>query len=216
MELLTSFDATLVFGFIVTFMALNFTPGPAVLKVVGDSMSNGIGKTHASMAGVFGANLMYALLAAGGMSALLLSFPILFETVKWIGVAYLLYLAYGSFKAAFTASLGEAKEHKPASALRLFFTSFAMQGANPKSVLSFSAMLPVFAGEGDGMALRMMVLALFNIALEYPALLFYAYLGTRAQKFAVSARSRAAMDAFAGTALTGAAYMISRSSLKAQ
>ncbi len=216
MELLASFDVTLVHGFIVTFMALNFTPGPAVLKVVGDSITNGIGKTHASMAGVFDANLVYALLAAGGMSALLLSFPVLFAMVKWIGAAYLLYLAYGFYKMAFSASLSTAREQKPASALKLFLTSFAMQGANPKSVLSFGAMLPVFAGEGDGMALRMMALALFNTALEYPALLFYACIGTRVSKFAASARSRAVMNVCAGTALAGAACMISKSTLKTQ
>lgn len=216
MDILYSFDFTLVAGFIVTFMALNFTPGPAVLKVVGDSMSNGLGRTHASMAGVFAANFMYAVLAAAGMSALLLSFPMLFELVKWIGVAYLCWLAYKSFRTALNASLGEAREQQKKSSLRLFLSSFAMQGANPKSVLSFGAMLPVFAGEGDGMALRMLALAAFNMVLEYPALLLYAYLGTRASRFAVSPKARSLMNAITGATLISAAYLISRTTLKTE
>jgi homoserine/homoserine lactone efflux protein len=213
-ELFTSFDLTLVLGFIVTFMALNFTPGPAVLKVVSDAVSNGVGPAHASMAGVFAANFMYAILAAAGMSALLLAFPLIFETVKWIGVAYLVWLAFNTFKTIFTLNGAAAKPVEKRTPKALFWSSFAIQGANPKSVLSFGIMLPVFAGSGEGIEMRMMLLALLNMVLEYPALLFYAVVGSSVSKFAVSTFSRRMLSFVSGCGLAFAAFMIARTSIQ--
>ena len=213
-ELFSSFDLALVLGFIATFMALNFTPGPAVLKVVSDAVTNGVGPAHASMAGVFAANLMYALLAAAGMSALLLAFPVIFETVKWIGVAYLTWLAFSTFKTMFVLNSVASDRVKKRTPKALFWSSFAIQGANPKSVLSFGIMLPVFAGAGEGIEMRMMVLALFNVVLEYPALLFYAVVGSSASKFAVTTFSRRILSFVSGCGLGFAAFMIARTSIQ--
>ncbi len=213
-EIFSSFDLTLVLGFVATFVALNFTPGPAVLKVVSDAITNGVGPAHASMAGIFTANLMYAILAAAGMSALLLAFPVIFEAVKWLGVAYLVWLAFNTFKAIFLAHASAAKPAEKRSRKALFWSSFAIQGANPKSVLSFGIMLPVFAGGGDGIEMRMMLLALLNVLLEYPALLFYSVLGSSASKFAVSQFSRQMLNFVSGCGLGFAAFMIARTSIQ--
>ncbi|NVJ91499.1 MAG: LysE family translocator [Methylocystaceae bacterium] len=207
------FETSLLLSFIATNAALNFTPGPAVLKVVSDSMSNGVLRSHASMFGVFTANLMYAFFAVLGMSSLIVAFPEIFEVIKWFGVSYLIYMAIGNLKAAFSAQGGQAQEVQPSSLKKLFWTSFAMQGANPKSVLFFCAMLPVFAGAGDGIEMRMIILALVAIALEYPALLLYSALGAQAKRFAVGGKSVRAMKLFSATALGGAATMIARTSL---
>ncbi len=214
LEILKSFDLTLVLAYVATFVALNFTPGPAVLKVTSDAISNGIGPAHASMAGIFTANMMYALLAAAGMSALLLAFPVVFELVKWIGVGYLAWLAARTLYSVFTAKNMMAKPSSKRSKKALFWSSFAIQGANPKSVLSFVVMLPVFAGAGEGIELRMMMLALFNVVLEYPALLFYSILGSTAAKFAVSTFSRRILSFISGCGLALAALMIARTSLQ--
>ncbi|WP_428036848.1 LysE family translocator [Amphritea sp.] len=205
--------ATLL-AFISANAALNFSPGPAVLKVVGDSIGNGVGKAHASIAGVFVANFMYSVLSVLGISTLIFAFPWLFEIVKWVGVTYLLYLAIKTVRNALYATELKAKSHNKKSAKALFWSSFAMQGANPKSVLFFAAMLPVFAGEGAGMELRMLTLALLALILEYPALLLYAVLGSKASALAVSKRSTAIMDSVAGSALALAALMVARTSLQ--
>ncbi|WP_024955932.1 LysE family translocator [Sulfurospirillum arcachonense] len=200
--------------FITANAALNFSPGPAVLKVVGDSIGNGVGKAHASIAGVFVANFMYAILSILGIGTLILAFPWIFEFVKWIGVTYLFYLSIKTIKNAIYAKELKSKSQNKQSAKALFWTSFAMQGANPKSVLFFAAMLPVFAGEGAGVELRMITLAVLALILEYPALLLYSILGSKAAKLAVSKRSKAIMDIVAGSALGLAAFMVARTSLQ--
>ena len=211
--ILSGFDPVLVSTFIIMILAFIFTPGPAVLKVVSDAMANGVGRSHASMMGVFAANLMYALLAVAGMSALIFAFPILFEVIKWVGVAYLLHLAFKSFRNAASARKSFAGPAPRRSPCALFWSSLAIQGANPKSVVSFCVILPLFAGEGAGIEGRMIILALISIALEYPALLLYALLGSTAARYAVTARSQRIMNVISGCTLGVAAWMIARTSL---
>lgn len=214
--LLSSFDPALVLAFVLTFVALNFTPGPAVLKVVSDAVAHGVAPAHVSMAGIFAANLMYAMLAAVGMSALLLAFPVLFETVKWAGVAYLLYLALRMFMTTINNKIATPVVAGKRSPKALFWSSFAVQGGNPKSLLSFGIMLPVFAGEGAGIEMRMMMLALLNVLLEYPALLFYAYVGSTASRYAVKSWSKRLIGVFSALGLGFAATMIARTSIEAR
>lgn len=212
----SGFDPVLVSTFIVMILGLIFTPGPAVLKVVSDAMTNGVAGAHASMMGVFAANLMYALLAVAGVSALIFAFPILFDVIKWIGVAYLLHLAVKSFRTATSARESVAARAPRRSSRALFWSSLATQGANPKSVVSFCVILPLFAGEGPGIEGRMILLAMISIALEYPALLLYAVLGSTAARYAVTARSQRIMNAIGGCTLGLAAWMIARTSLSAR
>lgn len=207
------FEMSVLVAFVTANAALNFTPGPAVLKVVSDSASNGVLKSHASMAGIFTANLMYALLAVAGMSSLIFAFPQLFEVVKWAGVFYLSYLAVKALRSAFGAQECASQLVTPSSVSRLFWTSFVMQGANPKSVLFFCAMLPTFAGDGEGFILRMVILAIAAILLEYPALLLYSLVASRARRLAISNSSIRLMKLFSAGMLGMAASMIARSSL---
>ncbi|PLX44776.1 MAG: LysE family translocator [Hyphomicrobiales bacterium] len=209
---LSSFDAGLFVAYVVLMMSFNLTPGPAVMKVVSDAVRYGVRPAHFSMAGIFAANMMYALLAVAGMGALIAAFPILFEAIKWIGVAYLTWLAVKAAARAW-APAERAVAAPPQRAGSLFLTSFAVQGANPKSVLTFCVTLPIFAGPGDGIEWRMMALALLNNFLEYPVLLTYSLAGAGAARMAAAGRFRRFADLAGATALGAAAAMVARTSL---
>jgi len=215
-DFLSSFDLTLVAAYVVMMMTLNFSPGPAVLKVISDAVAHGIRPAHASMGGIFAANMMYAVLAVLGMGALILAFPALFEIVKWLGVAYLLFMAFNMLRSAFRKTDMRKTKTREKSGRSLFLSSFAVQGANPKSVLTFCVTLPIFAGPGEGIEYRMIALALLNNFLEYPVLLIYSYLGSKAAQAAANTRFSRAIDIASATALGAAATMVARTSLPAR
>lgn len=212
-EFLSSFDPALFIAYVVLMMSFNLTPGPAVLKVVSDAVRFGVRPAHFSMAGIFAANMMYALLAVAGMGALITAFPVLFEVIKWVGVAYLLWLAVKALGRAWRPHSQAAAGQPPRTGRSLFLTSFAVQGANPKSVLTFCVTLPVFAGPGDGIEWRMMALALLNNFLEYPVLLTYSLAGSGAARMATASRFKRFSDLASATALGAAATMVARTSL---
>lgn len=132
-------------AFVLTSVLMDLTPGPAVLKVVGDGMRHGFKPAQASIAGILAANAMYCALSALGLSALLTAFPVLFEFIKWAGVAYLVWIGLQSLRHAWTGEAVRATVSPRGTPRALFRSSFVLQGANPKSYLYFAAILPAFA-----------------------------------------------------------------------
>lgn len=206
-------DAATLLAFFTTSTVLNLTPGPAVLRTIGDSMQHGAMRAHGTILGILAANGMYCALAVLGLGAVIQALPQLFDIIKWVGVSYLMWIALNALKAAWTG-VPEGQIPPSVSASKLFVRSFLLQGANPKSPLFFCAMLPVFAGEAEGAPGRIAVLGAIAIAAEYPVLLGYALLGSRALKFAKTPLARRVMDAFSGIALIAAAAMVARTTLE--
>jgi homoserine/homoserine lactone efflux protein len=204
--------ATLI-AFIITSLILDFTPGPAVLKVIGDSMTHGWRRTQPSIAGILVANAMYCLLSVVGLAALVLAFPVVFDAIKWMGMLYLVWMGLRMVCAALFGSTARPSAAPISSPARLFSSSFVLQGANPKAVLYYVAILPAFAGDGEHAARWFLLLGILEIAMEYPALLFYAFVGGSLSAFASRPLQRV-LDAVAGVTVMGAAAMVARTSLQ--
>jgi homoserine/homoserine lactone efflux protein len=205
--------AAALIAFIITSLALDFTPGPAVLKVAGDSMTHGWRRTQPSIAGILVANAVYCLLSASGLAALVLAFPVRFDFIKWMGMLYLVWIGLRALHAALFASEARLAPTRVSTPGRLFYSSFVLQGANPKAVLYYVAILPAFAGDSEHAAQWFLLLGILEIAMEYPALLFYSVVGGSLSAFA-SRRMQRALDALAGIAVIGAAAIVARTSLQ--
>jgi threonine/homoserine/homoserine lactone efflux protein len=201
-------------AFATTTLVMNITPGPAVMQVVGHSMSNGWRASQASILGIFTANALYCALAVLGLGAVILTAPSLFEIVKWCGAGYLGWLGFKALRAAVRAGSPAPAPALRAGPLTLFHQSFVLQGANPKSVLYFCTLLPVFAGPAEGAAMRIAVLGLVATLMEYPVLLGYSLLAARASAwFRGSLRARV-LDGLSGGALLAAAGTVASATLR--
>jgi threonine/homoserine/homoserine lactone efflux protein len=207
-------DAATFLAFVATTVLMDITPGPAVLKVVGDAMGNGARRSQASVLGILTANGMYCLISALGLSALVLAVPTFFEAVRWAGVAYLAWVAAQSVRTALTAADADLMARPKASAFWLFRTSFVLQGANPKSVLYFCAVLPAFAGSGPDAPLWIVILGALSVVLEYPVLFVYSVIGSQAARMATRAPMRRLFHGLAGSAIAGSAVLLARTSFQ--
>jgi threonine/homoserine/homoserine lactone efflux protein len=78
--------------------------------------------------------------AVAGLSAIAESFQPVFVAIKWIGVAYLLYLAWKMWFARTDAANGELPESR--SAARMFFAGLTVTLGNPKIMMFYVALLP--------------------------------------------------------------------------
>lgn len=207
-------EMSLLIAFVGTNFLLNITPGPAVLQVVGHSLGNGWQRSQASILGILSANAMYCMMSALGLSALILAVPALFDIIKWCGAGYLIWIGLRMLVCAFRTNVMDVTASTAASPITLFKQSFLLQGANPKSVLFFCAMLPTFAGSADGAGQRIFLLGLCAIALEYPVLFAYSLLGARMSGLAKNIVARRALQAGSGLSLIGAASLVARTSLQ--
>jgi len=212
--ILDQLSASTLVAFATTSFLLNITPGPAVMQVVGHSMTNGWRAAQASILGILAGNAMYCALSVLGLGTVILAAPSLFGAIQWCGVTYLAWLGLKALRSAFKRQGVLQAATLRARPMELFRQSFVLQGANPKSVLFFCTLLPVFAGEAQGAPARIAVLGLVAIVTEYPVLLGYSLLAWRTSRWFQGERGRRIMDGLAGAALLMAAGTVARASLR--
>ncbi len=127
--------------FILAAIALLIVPGPAVLYITARSASQGRTAGLVSVFAIETANFIQAVAAALGLSAILLSSALVFDVVKYLGAAYLIYLGV---RKLFVSENGTEAEIKVESLSRIYWQGFAINLLNPKTALFFLAFLPQF------------------------------------------------------------------------
>ena len=133
--------------YIIGCIALIIKPGPDLMCVLATAISDGKTRASTLMAGlVFGCWLWIWLLAAG-VASFFTSHPTVMTAIQLIGIAYISYLSFGSFKEAY-AGFGQRGENalNPATAKgwRLVGRGVFMAMSNPLTILFFLAFLPNF------------------------------------------------------------------------
>lgn len=136
-------------SFLLASIALTILPGPDVLYVLTQSISNGKKYGIATAAGLVTGVLVHTTLIALGVSAFLIKSVVLFTLIKIAGATYLLWIAYQVYRApaAFDIANGVAQKK---SLFSLAKQGFIMNVLNPKVTLFFLAFFPGFINEEAG------------------------------------------------------------------
>lgn len=200
-------ERELLLTFVATNFMLNISPGPAVLQVVGHSITNGWLPAQASVLGILAGNLVYCSLSALGLGTILLAAPEAISVARYLGIAYLIYLGV---RRLFRQRSPEhsPRELKASSVAALFRQSLVLQLANPKSLLFFCSLLPGFIGSTSQVGLRIVILGVLAVALEFPVLFVYSVLGARVSGFLTQSRGNAWLDRASGALMIGAALFV--------
>ena len=90
--------------FAVAVLVLNATPGVDMVLVLARTLQQGVRAGMAAALGICAGSVLHALAAAFGLAALLATSAAAFSVVKWVGAAYLLWLAVGMARKAVTPS----------------------------------------------------------------------------------------------------------------
>ena len=133
-------DSTLFISFLIVSITLIVVPGPNVLVIVSTSIAHGKSRGLQTVAGTTLAMALQLIIAAVGTAGVVRFLTEGFLYLKWLGVAYLLYLAIHHLKGAFINQDTVIKITASGSFTRGFFISLT----NPKTILFFSAFLPQF------------------------------------------------------------------------
>lgn len=129
-------------------------------------------------------------LVAVGLGALLTRNPAVFDIVRWVGVAYLVYLAMGSWRQS-RQSQAEQPPTAATAAPRLAWQEFSVAAANPKALLLFAVLLPQFVRGPGSPTSGLVAVGLAYVLVEATVAAGYAGLGTRLRSTGVL-RSRPA------------------------
>jgi threonine/homoserine/homoserine lactone efflux protein len=140
-------------------LALTATPGPDMLLIASRTVSQGRASGFATLAGIQLGTYCHAIAAALGLSQLFLAVPLAYDVVRYAGAAYLLYLAWKTFRAtgvAFAPTAG-LRRHPIGSVFRQGLVTNLL---NPKMALFVLALFPQFVRPDAGsVAVQIMLLA---------------------------------------------------------
>ena len=132
-------DLLVLLAFIPAALALNLTPGADMMFCLGQGLRSGPGPAIAASGGIALGGFVHALAAGLGLSALISALPGAFDVIRWIGVGYLLWLAWQSLRA------GSVSGAVPGvSARRALAQGFVVNLTNPKVILFVLAFVPQF------------------------------------------------------------------------
>jgi threonine/homoserine/homoserine lactone efflux protein len=180
-------------AFCLTETVLCFTPGPAVLLVVSVALGGGLRPGLGASLGILAANTLYFAISATGVAAALVASRELFLLLKGVGAVYLVWLGLRML----LARGARERAARPQVVARTFFRGFVVQGANPKSLIFFMALLPQFIEPAASVAGQVLVLGVSSVLIELVALGVYAYGAVRARRVA-GARVAGALERVGG------------------
>ena len=133
--------------FIAAAALLTMAPGPDIMYLLTKSLADGARQGIALAAGLCSGLAFHTALVMAGVAALIQSSPDLFRMLKYVGAAYLIYLAYLAFREKDApAAPGEADSCRDLG--KLYRRGAFMNMTNPKVLLFFLAFLPQFIHTG--------------------------------------------------------------------
>ncbi|MDQ4095987.1 MAG: LysE family translocator [Actinomycetota bacterium] len=131
-------------------LALLVVPGPSVLYIVTRSIDGGRAAGLVSVLGVHTGTLAHIAAAAAGISALLMSSAIAFNTVRYAGAAYLVWLGINRLLGRADQENDHVVSERRLS--RIYLQGILVNLLNPKTALFFLAFLPQFIDPARGAA----------------------------------------------------------------
>jgi threonine/homoserine/homoserine lactone efflux protein len=196
--------------FVITEGVLSVTPGPAVLFVLSQGIRRGARKAVWGSLGILSANAMYFALSATSVGAVIAASYNLFSIVKWAGAAYLIYLGVKCFISKSSVLTLPEEQSRAHTNLRAWRDGFVLQGANPKALLFFTAILPQFIDPSQSIVAQVIVLGTSSIVLEFVILLAYGQLAGRSLSMLNHPRFETISNRIAGVLLIGAGLGLAR------
>lgn len=139
-------------------------PGPNVAIVVANSLKHGVKFGIITVAGTAAAMAIQLILVTVGLATILANVGNALTYIKWVGVAYLLYIGYKTWTAE-TADLSHVKAETPNS-WAIFIRGFIVSISNPKTLVFFGAFFPQFVASSGNVTAQLALLSItfFSVA----------------------------------------------------
>jgi threonine/homoserine/homoserine lactone efflux protein len=137
-------DPMIFAAFVPAALALNLTPGADMMFCLGQGMRSGARGAWAASAGISSGSMVHVMLAGVGLGAVVAAAPLAFDVIRWAGVAYLMWLAWQSIRAA------DVPRPEPLLARHAFRQGLVVNLTNPKVILFVLAFVPQFVRPDAG------------------------------------------------------------------
>ena len=164
--------------YVLAAIILCVSPGPGVFSSISSGLHHGLRRGIWNAVGMQAASLIVVVVVSVGLGGLLLASEALFNAVKWLGVAYLVYLGIVTWRAP-ARGFEDAGDDRVHSAREIFMRGFLVNITNPKGIIFFAAVLPQFIDLARPQPLQYAILAATTFAVDLVVMGGYTALAAR-------------------------------------
>ena len=187
---------------------MTFSPGPMTLLLLSLGLKDGLRSSIPAQIGASVSYLISILIFAVGFSELIKGNLAITQTIQFVGVAYILYLAYKQWTSSGVA-IGKAGAVEGSRSL--FGKGLLTGFSNPKTIIMFSAVFPQFAGAGEhSSAADIAILGATFLMLQFASGCLYCYFGQRIKHVLENPKRRVLLQRVTAVLLLGVGLMLAR------
>ena len=161
------------FLYVQLLLFLFVTPGPPRVVIVSHTINYGLKRSVWTAVGDVSANALQATLVTFVIGSLLVDNPEIFTYLKWIGITYILYLAYETFTLK-TKEIG-AENKASKSVFSFFRDGFLVAALSPKALLVFATIFIQFINFNENVFAQFLILTFTWVILDFSSLMVYGF-----------------------------------------
>ena len=165
------------FLFLQIILFLFITPGTPRIVIISYSMNYGVQKCIWAALGDVTANFIQATLVIFVLGSFFLDNPNFLNTFKWIGIIYLMYLAYDVYKSK--PKDINSHDYSEKSIFSFFKDGFLVAGTSPKAWAFFPLIFPQFIDFNSNYVVQFFILITTYMVLDFLSLIGYAILANK-------------------------------------
>ena len=156
---------------------LFITPGTPRIVIISYSINYGVKKCVWTALGDVSANIIQATLVIFVIGSFFVEHPVILNSLKWIGVAYITYLAYDIYKSR--PKDVNSKEISRKGFFSFYKDGFLVAGTSPKAWMFFPFIFPQFINFNENYIAQFLILLITYVILDFLSLVGYAILANR-------------------------------------
>ena len=165
------------FLFLQIILFLFITPGTPRIVIISYSMNYGVQKCIWTALGDVTANIIQATLVIFELGSFFVDNPNFLNIFKWVGIAYLLYLAYDIYNSRLKNISSNNISSK--SFFSFFKDGFLVAGTSPKAWMFFPLIFPQFIDFNTNYVVQFIILITTYVVLDFLSLIAYAVLARK-------------------------------------
>jgi len=195
------------FVFVAALSVATISPGPGLAAIVATVFAGGAHRAIWFCVGVIVGDLVWLTLSLSGLALIAQQIPIVFIVIRWVGVAYLIYLAIKIWRSP--TDFDETTEGPiEKSAATRILSGFSITMGNPKAMLFYMALLPSLVNPGSVSIPMFLSLMFAVVAVLATVFTIYVLAAVKTRNVLTGSQSVRKFNRITATALGGAAAWI--------
>lgn len=185
---------------------ISLSPGAGAVTAMSYGLSQGLGRAQPAILGLIGGYGIQIIVVGIGLGSLVAASVTLFSAIKWLGVAYLVWLGIQQWHDRAELDLSQGR---PSDWRRAFGQSLLINITNPKGLVFLLALIPQFLDPAQPQLPQLLIIGTTLVTVDWCVMTGYSLLASRLRHLMQDAKARRTQNRITGSALIGAGLVLS-------